>query len=102
VLAASPNRTPPALRRRRIPLMTLYRGTFVDCPDDPFAGARLRALTDGGVLVRGGVVVERVRRAQIVRIARATQYLVLGVLALHASAHGTVGVRARLWGRRIA
>jgi len=39
--------------------MTLYRGTFIDCPDDPFAGGALRALPDGGLLVRDGVVVAR-------------------------------------------
>jgi len=39
--------------------MTLFRGTFVDTPDDPFAGGALRAEADGGVLVRDGVILER-------------------------------------------
>lgn len=36
--------------------MTLYRGTFLDTPDDPFAGGRLRALVDGEgrIVERGG------------------------------------------------
>jgi guanine deaminase len=48
--------------------MTLFRGTFLDTPDDPFAGGTLRSDLDGGVLVRDGVILERggfaaVRRA---------------------------------------
>ncbi len=39
--------------------MTLFRGTFADCPEDPFAGGVLRTLTDGALLVRDGVIVER-------------------------------------------
>ncbi len=39
--------------------MTLYRGTFLDTPDSPFAGGALRAEVDGGVLVRDGVIRER-------------------------------------------
>lgn len=39
--------------------MTLYRGTFLDTPDDPFAGGSLRALTDGGLVVRDGTIVAR-------------------------------------------
>jgi guanine deaminase len=39
--------------------MTLYRGTFIDCPDDPFTGGFLRTLTDGGLLVRDGAIVAR-------------------------------------------
>ena len=39
--------------------MTLFRGTFLDTPDDPFSGGVLRAEIDGGVLVRDGVIVER-------------------------------------------
>ena len=39
--------------------MTLYRGTVLDAPDDPFTGGALRADTDAGLLVRDGVVVER-------------------------------------------
>lgn len=36
----------------------LMRGTFVDCPRDPFAGGDLRSL-DGALLVRDGVIVAR-------------------------------------------
>ncbi|MDQ6688764.1 MAG: guanine deaminase [Actinomycetota bacterium] len=48
--------------------MTLFRGTFLDTPDNPFAGGTLRAEVDGAVLVRDGVILERggfaaVRRA---------------------------------------
>lgn len=39
--------------------MTLFRGTVLDTPDDPFAGGALRATTDGGLLVRDGVITER-------------------------------------------
>lgn len=39
--------------------MTLLRGTFLDTPADPFEDGRLRADTDAGLLVRGGVIVER-------------------------------------------
>jgi guanine deaminase len=39
--------------------MTLYRGTIVDTPDDPFTGGALRAEADGGLLVRDGAIVER-------------------------------------------
>ena len=39
--------------------MTLFRGTVLDTPDDPFAGGALRCDVDAGLLVRGGVVVER-------------------------------------------
>ena len=39
--------------------MMIYRGTFLDTPDSPFTGGRLRADADGGVVVAGGVIVER-------------------------------------------
>ena len=39
--------------------MTLFLGTFLDTPDDPFAGGALRVSSDGAVLVRDGVIVER-------------------------------------------
>jgi guanine deaminase len=39
--------------------MTIFRGQVLDTPDDPFAGGRLRADADAGLLVRGGVIVER-------------------------------------------
>jgi guanine deaminase len=48
--------------------MTLFRGTFLDTPENPFAGGTLRAEVDGAVLVRDRVILERggfaaVRRA---------------------------------------
>ena len=39
--------------------MTLFRGTVLDTPDDPFTGGRLRAEHDAGLLVRDGVIVAR-------------------------------------------
>ncbi|HET6560477.1 MAG TPA: guanine deaminase [Marmoricola sp.] len=39
--------------------MTLFRGTVLDTPDDPFTGGALRAEADAGLLVRDGVIVER-------------------------------------------
>ena len=39
--------------------MTLFRGTFLDTPDNPFAGGTLRTEVDGAVLVRDGVILER-------------------------------------------
>ena len=39
--------------------MTVFRGTVVDTPDDPFAGGRLRVDHDAGLLVRDGTVVAR-------------------------------------------
>jgi guanine deaminase len=39
--------------------MTLFRGTLLDTPDDPFAGGALRVEHDGALLVRDGVIVER-------------------------------------------
>lgn len=36
--------------------MTLFRGTFLDTPDDPFAGGSLRVADDAVLLVRDGVV----------------------------------------------
>jgi guanine deaminase len=39
--------------------MTLFRGTFLDTPDDPFSGGTLRVEQDGAVLVKDGVIVER-------------------------------------------
>ena len=38
---------------------TLYRGTILDTPDDPFTGAPLRAEADGALLVRDGTIVDR-------------------------------------------
>ena len=39
--------------------MTVFRGTVLDTPDDPFSGGRLRVEHDAGLLVRDGAVVER-------------------------------------------
>ena len=39
--------------------MTLFRGTVVDTPDDPFTGGELRVEHDAGLLVHDGVVVAR-------------------------------------------
>ena len=39
--------------------MTLFRGTVLDTPDDPFSGGALRAFADAGLLVREGVLLER-------------------------------------------
>jgi guanine deaminase len=39
--------------------VTLYRGTVLDTPDDPFAGGVLRAEADGGLLVRAGAIADR-------------------------------------------
>ena len=41
--------------------MTIYRATVLDTPGDPFAGdpAAALAATDGGLLVRDGVIVDR-------------------------------------------
>lgn len=39
--------------------MTLFRGTFLDTPVDPFQGGGLRVAEDAGVLVRDGVIAER-------------------------------------------
>jgi guanine deaminase len=39
--------------------MTIFRGTFIDTPDNPFAGAGLRVDTDAGLLVEDGVIVAR-------------------------------------------
>jgi guanine deaminase len=39
--------------------MTLYRGTVLDTPENPFYGGQLRAEADGALLVRDGAIVER-------------------------------------------
>ena len=39
--------------------MTLFRGTFLDTPDDPFEDGARRAEVDGGLLVRDGVIAAR-------------------------------------------
>ena len=45
--------------------MTLFRGTVLDTPEDPFTGAPLRAEADAGLLVRDGVLLERGPFAQV-------------------------------------
>ncbi|MFX0539829.1 guanine deaminase [Ornithinimicrobium sp. Y1847] len=40
--------------------MTIYRGTFLDTPDDPFAGGSLRSESDGALAVdQAGTIVRR-------------------------------------------
>ncbi|MFI5733998.1 guanine deaminase [Kribbella sp. NPDC051587] len=39
--------------------MTIFRGTFIDTPQNPFTGAELRVDTDAGLLVEDGVIVAR-------------------------------------------
>lgn len=39
--------------------MTLFLGTFLDTPHDPFTGGELRSEVEGALLVRDGVIVER-------------------------------------------
>ena len=39
--------------------MTLFRGTVLDTPDDPFLGGTLRSEADAGLLVRDGAIAAR-------------------------------------------
>jgi guanine deaminase len=39
--------------------MTLYRGTFIDTPENPFDGGGLRVGSDAGLLVEDGMIVAR-------------------------------------------
>ncbi len=39
--------------------MTVFRGTFIDTPQSPFAGGRLRADADHALVVQDGVIVSR-------------------------------------------
>ncbi|TDD54468.1 guanine deaminase [Kribbella antibiotica] len=39
--------------------MTIFRGTFIDIPENPFSGGALRVDTDAGLLVSDGVIVAR-------------------------------------------
>jgi guanine deaminase len=41
--------------------VTLFRGTFLDTPDNPFTGGVLRAEIDAALLVRDGAIVDRGR-----------------------------------------
>ena len=45
--------------------MTLFVGTFIDTPDDPFRGGALRVSTDGALLVRDEVIVARGTAARL-------------------------------------
>jgi guanine deaminase len=45
--------------------MTLYRGTVLDTPENPFYGGQLRAEADGALLVRDGAIVERGSSAEL-------------------------------------
>jgi len=48
--------------------MTLFRGTFLDTPADPFSGGTLRVLADSAVLVEGGIVTARAPYAELRRL----------------------------------
>jgi guanine deaminase len=39
--------------------MTLFRGTFIDTPQNPFTGGTLRVATDAALLVKDGMIVAR-------------------------------------------
>src|SRR3954454_11044034 len=39
--------------------MTIFRGTFIDTPENPFNGGNLRVDSDTGLLVQDGVIVAR-------------------------------------------
>ncbi|TDO50613.1 guanine deaminase [Kribbella sp. VKM Ac-2527] len=39
--------------------MTLFRGTFIDTPENPFTGGALRVATDAALVVKDGVIVAR-------------------------------------------
>ncbi|MGH8859675.1 MAG: guanine deaminase [Jatrophihabitantaceae bacterium] len=45
--------------------MTLYRAQVLDTPEDPFRGGELRADADAGLLVTGGVIVDRAPFAEL-------------------------------------
>ncbi|PVG84537.1 guanine deaminase [Nocardioides gansuensis] len=47
--------------------MTIFRGTFLDTPEDPFTGGTLRADVDAGLLVEDGVIRERAPYAELRR-----------------------------------
>lgn len=47
--------------------MTLFRGTFLDTPDDPFAGGALRAESDIALLVTDGMITARGPYAELRR-----------------------------------
>lgn len=47
--------------------MTIFRGTFLDTPDDPFAGGSLRAAVDAALLVRDGAITARASYSELHR-----------------------------------
>lgn len=56
--------------------MTIFKGTFVDTPEDPFAGGALR-VEEGALMVRDGVIVARGSLAEL-RAAYADELVDLG------------------------
>ena len=46
--------------------MTIFRGTFLDTPDNPFTGGRLRVDADHGLRVLQGFIVERAPYQELV------------------------------------
>jgi guanine deaminase len=55
--------------------MTLFRGTFLDTPDNPFTGGTLRVATDAALVVKDGVIVARGPFAEI-RTAHPAEHIV--------------------------
>ncbi|WP_432936198.1 guanine deaminase [Kribbella sp. CA-253562] len=53
--------------------MTLFRGTFLDTPDNPFTGGSLRVATDAALLVEHGVIRARGPFAELRRAHPAEQ-----------------------------
>src|SRR3954454_20305132 len=51
--------------------MTIFRGTFIDTPENPFNGASLRVATDAGLLVENGGIAARWQVLWIRRAHRA-------------------------------
>jgi guanine deaminase len=45
--------------------VTIFLGTFLDTPDNPFTGATLRSSTDAAMLVQGGVIVQHGAAAEL-------------------------------------
>lgn len=55
--------------------MTIFLGTFLDTPDDPFAGGVLRSAADSALLVRDGVIREH-SSAAVLRAAHPQEQVV--------------------------
>lgn len=55
--------------------MTIFLGTFLDTPDDPFADGALRSAADSALLVRDGVIRER-SSAAVLRAAHPQEQVV--------------------------